>query len=319
MPSKILYSVIIPTYNRGEKLKNTLVPVCSQTISPNQYEIIVVDDESSDNTKDIVEEVKKEFPEHSIIYKRIKHGGPSKARNEGIKISKGEILFFTDDDCIVPNNWIETLLGGYRRHPEAVGVGGWQIPYPKVLLSNKIEQYSLFYTFNLRPKEFVLGHYGGEVCSSCDLPIGNKIGNNAGNTGNMSYKRWVFDLVGYFDEEIYFPQMDDWEFRIRVLRYGYPLVYIALFVLHDKSMSLKSFIRRSFLHGRGRHYVAKKHAHYMLYFGIKQIRLTFETFLKKRGLFFATLYILETFSRLAGWHFESIRNYYKKLLKVNFS
>lgn len=143
------YSVIVPTYNREESLRKTLISLAGQTIPSDQYEVLVIDDGSSRNIKDVFEKFSRQYGAKNFFYHRISHGGPSKARNVGIKLARGEILFFTDDDCVVPPNWMETLLGGYRRHPKAVGVGGWEMKNPLVLARNRIAQYMHSYDLDL--------------------------------------------------------------------------------------------------------------------------------------------------------------------------
>jgi len=91
-------SVIIPTYNRYEPLKRALLSVYAQTYTP--YEVIVVDDGSTDKTSNI----QKDFPNITYIYQ--KNSGVSSARNRGIKKAKGEWIAFLDSD----DEWVESKL-----------------------------------------------------------------------------------------------------------------------------------------------------------------------------------------------------------------
>lgn len=84
-------SVIIPTFNREKRLKEALDSVLNQTIKP--FEIIVVDDGSTDNTKNLI---KRNYPDFNYIYQENK--GVSAARNLGIKNAKGDLLAFLDSD-----------------------------------------------------------------------------------------------------------------------------------------------------------------------------------------------------------------------------
>ena len=107
----------------------TLDSVCNQTIPPEKYEILVINDGSTDDTEETISNLKSQILKPEIRYFKIENGGPAKARNKGIKEAKGEIIFFTDDDCTVPGNWMETLLSGLKRYPEAAGAGGWYLPH----------------------------------------------------------------------------------------------------------------------------------------------------------------------------------------------
>ena len=89
-------SVIITTFNDAEYLKRSIPSVINQTSKPK--EIIIIDDGSSDNqAKEIVDSFHN-HPDISIIYKKKKNGGPSSARNVGIKLAKGEFILFLDAD-----------------------------------------------------------------------------------------------------------------------------------------------------------------------------------------------------------------------------
>jgi len=98
--------VIIPVYNGEKTLRPCLSSVLNQTYE--NYEVIAIDNNSTDNTKDII----KEFQEKnkSLFYIFESSIGRSSARNAGIKKADGEIIAMTDSDCIVPDNWIEELI-----------------------------------------------------------------------------------------------------------------------------------------------------------------------------------------------------------------
>jgi len=100
-----LVSVIIPVYNGEKTVSQCLDSVLRQTYS--NYEVIVVDNNSTDKTKKIIGEFQKKYKNLFYFFEPINSVG--RARNLGIKNSKGEILCFTDCDCILPLNWIEDL------------------------------------------------------------------------------------------------------------------------------------------------------------------------------------------------------------------
>lgn len=103
-----LLSVIIPTYNRVLMLERCLESFSMQTLHRDKFEVIVVDDGSSDHTRSLLKE--KSFP-FTLRAHFQNHGGAAKARNAGISQARGKILVFTDDDCVpVPSFLAEHAL-----------------------------------------------------------------------------------------------------------------------------------------------------------------------------------------------------------------
>lgn len=100
MKNNKLISVIIPTYNRGKTLKRTIDSVIEQTYQ--NYEIIVVDDGSTDNTEEIV----KQYNNHRITYVKQTNQGAQVARNYGLSLAKGEYVSFLDSD----DEWLPDFL-----------------------------------------------------------------------------------------------------------------------------------------------------------------------------------------------------------------
>ena len=102
-------SVIIPTFNRSESLIRTLNSFLYQKEMDNQYEIIVSDNNSTDNTKKIVSEFKSIIKNIKIKYHFEKEQGVHYARNSAAKISAGSILYFTDDDMEADPNLLSEI------------------------------------------------------------------------------------------------------------------------------------------------------------------------------------------------------------------
>lgn len=98
-------SVIIPTYNRKESVLRTLTSLSQQTLPTDQYEVLVVDDGSSDGTFSIAEQG---FP-FAMHYVRQENQGATIARNQGVLKSRGEILVFIDDDVTISPQTLESL------------------------------------------------------------------------------------------------------------------------------------------------------------------------------------------------------------------
>src|SRR6266581_4101542 len=100
----MLFSVIVPTYNRLNLLKNTLESIWNQDIT--DFETIVVNDGSSDGTHEYLSQVASQG---KVKYFFQENQGLAATRSEGLRRAQGTYIAFTDDDCIVPRNWLRTL------------------------------------------------------------------------------------------------------------------------------------------------------------------------------------------------------------------
>lgn len=101
----MFFSIIIPTYNRSELLTPTILSVQNQTFE--DWECIIVDDGSTDGTRERVEEIKKTDPRIKYVYQE--NAERSAARNNGIKNSSGEYICFLDSDDLYFSNHLENL------------------------------------------------------------------------------------------------------------------------------------------------------------------------------------------------------------------
>ncbi|MFC1647637.1 glycosyltransferase family 2 protein [Patescibacteria group bacterium] len=177
-------SIVIPTYNRAESLKECLKKLKDQEFIKDEYEIVIVDDGSTDSTSEVVENAQKKSP-IQINYLYQKNQGQGIARNYGLKHAAGKILIFIGDDILVRPDFISEHLKIHRKHPsenEAVlGFVGWdprleitpfmywltngssifgkfgghQFAFEK-LEGKKTADYNFFYTSNLSVKRSLL-------------------------------------------------------------------------------------------------------------------------------------------------------------------
>lgn len=107
IPNKKL-SIIMPAYNSAQYIKDCLDSCEKQDISTDDYEIIVINDGSSDNTFQIVSECRQNYSNIRVLDQ--KNSGQSVARNAGVKIAKGEYLWFVDSDDKISANCLGTIL-----------------------------------------------------------------------------------------------------------------------------------------------------------------------------------------------------------------
>lgn len=117
-------TAIICTYNRSQSLKRTLDSVCELSIpSELEWELIVVDNNSTDNTKEVVNAFQKSC-NFCVRYVFEEKQGLSHARNRAIEEAKGELIIWTDDDVLVDERWLVEYVAGFQRHTDAAFFGG---------------------------------------------------------------------------------------------------------------------------------------------------------------------------------------------------
>lgn len=224
-------SIVVPAFNRASTLRQTLAALTTQDYV--DYEIIIIDDGSTDDTREMIAQY---FP--AAIYWRQENRGPAAARNRGIERAHGEIIAFTDDDCVPPRDWLARLADGYARYPQVAGVGGYQEPPTETLAKNLYAQYEMF----------IARHYfhvsDQEYCGAFECP--------AGGTNNMSYRREILERVGRFDESFRYAAGEDADLKWRICKTGAQLLFLPVPVLHLHAYTTASFQRQSFTRGKGK-------------------------------------------------------------------
>jgi len=113
-------SVIVPAYNASATIGQTLQALSKQNC-PQTFEVIVVDDGSTDDTASIVSSFS------AVRYVRQDNAGPAAARNHGAQLARGEFLAFTDSDCIPHEDWISRLMEGFGHEQVGVVAGSYGI------------------------------------------------------------------------------------------------------------------------------------------------------------------------------------------------
>jgi glycosyltransferase involved in cell wall biosynthesis len=113
-------SVVIPTYNRRERLARVLAALGRQTAGPERFEVVVVDDGSSDGTS---EWLARQRPAFGLRALRLTNGGPARARNAGIEAAQGQIILFIDDDVEPIPELLQEHLSSHREADNLVVIG----------------------------------------------------------------------------------------------------------------------------------------------------------------------------------------------------
>lgn len=124
MINSIQVSVIIPTYNRAELLMQTLKSLMLQDYPKNQFEVIVVDNNSEDDTAQRISAfISNNRDNLNLKYTQEKRQGDIYSRHSGAYNSEGNILLFTDDDATFDVNWISDVVQVFEKYPHVGAVG----------------------------------------------------------------------------------------------------------------------------------------------------------------------------------------------------
>lgn len=218
-------SVVVPTYNRAEGLRRLLRSLGTlERTRP--AEVIVVDDASTDHTPDVA----RSF---GVRYVRApENGGPARARNMGVELARGDVVAFTDSDCITHRHWLHRLVGKLASGP-CGGVGGRVLPLAK-------DVFSLYYTF----------HRILDPPASCKYLV----------SANCAYRRADVLQVGGFDEEIRNPGGEDvaLSFKLHGITRPFAVERRAV-VWHDYRRGLRDFARTFWNYGYGCRRVTDKY------------------------------------------------------------
>jgi glycosyltransferase involved in cell wall biosynthesis len=124
-------SIIVPTFNGSARIGNCLAALLDQT-KKQSAEILVVDDGSTDNTADVV----KQYLRVRLITQA--NAGPAAARNRGVMEASGEIVVFTDDDCVPASDWLQTMIAPFA-DTEIVAVKGAYRTRQKQLIARFVQ------------------------------------------------------------------------------------------------------------------------------------------------------------------------------------
>jgi len=149
-------SIIIPTYEREEDLREVLYSILRQTKLPK--EVVIVDDSEGNKTRDLIKRFRKDFLAKGIALEYLSkrreiRENLAASKNVGVTHVKGEITFFLDDDIVLDEDYIKEILKVYERYSDALGVQGY---IKKRLPINHL--------FNCTCKIFYLDHFEKDKC-----------------------------------------------------------------------------------------------------------------------------------------------------------
>jgi len=215
-------SVIVPAYERPDRLRVCLSALLAQTGLTQPPEIIVVDDGS---------QVPLGAPA-GVRLLRQNNTGPAAARNTGIDAATGELLFFTDDDCIPARDWIAQMCDWLSDHPNMDGASG------KVVNRDPRNRYA-------RVNQSIIDglREAGERGRD-SVPFAT--------TNNIAYRASVFSGGVRFDTGFLYPGGEERELHLRLARAGHALGHCdSAVVTHDHAPSVVGFVRQQMAYGGG--------------------------------------------------------------------
>jgi glycosyltransferase involved in cell wall biosynthesis len=224
----ILFSIIVPVYNRQDEVRDLLQSLTAQ--SDMGFEIILVEDGSTIPCKDVAEQFKSQL---RLKYFFKENEGRSIARNYGTDRADGDFFIFVDSDCILPPDYISSLRKELELHPDTDCFGGPDAAHQSFSPLQKAINYSMtsFLTTG--------GIRGGKIQLEKFVP----------RTFNTGFSRAVYERVGGFREM--FSEDIDMSTRIRLAGFKIAL-FRSVKVYHKRRVSLKKFWRQVHIFGMSR-------------------------------------------------------------------
>lgn len=222
------FSIIVPVYNRRDEVRDLCRSLCEQT--DNDFELIIVEDGSTDSCSDIVEEFIANGLNARYFYKT--NEGRSIARNYGMEHAAGRYFIFFDSDCVIPPQYISTVRQYLARHYLDC-YGGPDAAHESFSDTQKAINYSMtsFLTTG--------GIRGGKIQLEKFVP----------RTFNMGFSSDVYRTEGGFREM--FSEDIDMSTRIRLAGFSIGLIHDA-FVWHKRRIDMRRFLRQVYVFGMSR-------------------------------------------------------------------
>jgi glucosyl-dolichyl phosphate glucuronosyltransferase len=243
MTNPLQITVILCTHNRARTLGTALESIAGQSIPQSVgWEILVVDNNSCDETRQVVEDFQRRYPDR-FHYFFEKQQGISHARNSGIREARGEILAFIDDDETAASDWLQNLTANLH-NGEWSGAGGrilpqWNCPRPRWLSDGSALTMAPLAMFDLGTKDGPL----------TETPFG----------ANMAFRKEVFNVCGGFRTDLGrigkgMLSGEDSEFGRRVIAAGRRLRYepsaVTYHPVEEYRLHQKYFLQWWFNKGR---------------------------------------------------------------------
>jgi len=202
-------SVIICTYNRDQHIARALQSLTEQDFDKSAYEIIVVDNNSTDSTPEIIKRFKDKHPEHQIVLAKESRQGLSYARNKGIELAKGTYISYIDDDGIARPDYVSQIKKYTEQFPDDVAFGGKVLP-----------------KYETGKEPDWMSSYIERIISIVDLGDEVKTLKKIYPVGcNMIFKKTLFDKIGGFNTALKLRSDDKYIF-FKIREHSYRVLYL---------------------------------------------------------------------------------------------
>jgi glycosyltransferase involved in cell wall biosynthesis len=222
------FSIVIPTHNRNVLLRRCLEGVAALNYDPGRFEVVIVDDGSSEPCESAVLAFRERIDIRSL---RQPNSGPAKARNTGAASASGDMLAFLDDDCVPEPDWLQRLNEAASAAPDAMIGGSTVVGCPENIYS--------------MTDQIVLDVVRAWAAQ----------GNNALQflpSNNLAIPAASFRALGGFDSGMTLAGGEDREFCARWLSSGRSFANAPKArILHYHPQTLRSFLAMHFRYGRG--------------------------------------------------------------------
>lgn len=224
-----IFSIIVPTYRRPDRLAHCLKSLAAQTFSKSGFEVIVVDDAA---TEHVTGQLARDALDVDFRVLSQNHLGAAAARNAGASVAQGRYLAFTDDDCRPISDWLSILERHLSQSEAPTLVGGRVI--------NELQD-NVFASASQSLMDFLFDEFNREHQHASLL-----------TSNNFCIPAEAFRAIGGFDTAFPGAGGEDREICLRWGHAGHPLVYAPeAIVFHAHDMNFRKFVRQHFAYGRG--------------------------------------------------------------------
>lgn len=236
-PDLPTFTIIIPSYNRPDRLRQCLAGIAGLDYPHDRFEVIVVDDGSAQPLDGVIAPFRALL---TITLIRQSNSGPATARNVGIQAATGDLIAFLDDDCVPATDWLRGFAARHIRDPDCM-IGGYTVnALPDNLCSTASQLIA----------DVVYRHY------NADPDDARFIASN-----NMLLPAAELRTIGMFDSSFSSSAAEDRELCDRWRQLGKRILYAPeITIYHAHSLTVRRYAQQHFGYGRGARHFHRKRA-----------------------------------------------------------
>lgn len=204
-------SVVVATYNAPDLLLRLLQSLREQSLDDELYEVVIVNDGSTDHTEKALRAFCADLPNFRWFTQP--NAGPARARNAGIRQTRGAYVAITDQDCIADKDWLKEIYTIFQENPDVLGIEGQTVSIPD----------------QITPFTHQIVNLHGGMFATC----------------NVAYRKSTLDLLNGFDEDFPYGH-EDTELSLRVRNLGKTVFSERAKILHPPiPISFKKLVKQS--------------------------------------------------------------------------